>query len=785
MALPQPSVPLTDACSVIFNNTLYTYSNAAFQALPLTPGARWKQLPPGEPVTGGVCVGSTPGDPNRAGFWVVGGAGKTAGYNGLQQFTFSTGKWASITPSALVTQDRLWHNAVYLNGSDTILMYAGNQDGSQHLSSQTFTIQASAPYNVLSYQSIAPPTTSPILLQWSDTQAVLLGGSDLNTQVMLFDPQTGWTDSGTTLAAPLPKNTTEVKAVLEKGDDGCKNIYTFDMSVTPNQVNRTVLLDGAGHPVQKSAPVSRRSPSGAGPLSGRAGRRRRQAKSLTLDDWPRYDPTLAPNVTRTSYALAQDPDGLVVIAGGSTNDVLCMFDGRKNGWVNATAHLVDASTSSSAPSSSPSSVTPTSSASSGSSAATSSPPPVAIASNQQSPTLTANTILGIVLGTMAGFAVLLVLIYILVRRRRRHQDFADVAHHRRASGAASPEKGGFGFASDSLPQGPAKGTFRGHQPQDSHTSFSSMTILMGRVNQQNKSGSIQRNNSKESRSSEDSVFNKAFKSTISKPIPQSPRSDAATTPPPPFEARGERGVSFGPDVADPRPRAAGPAVDRQGSTRRSSGWNRYWSDGSALNNILGFSGSNGGGGGGGGGGTNGGKVDSRRVTVESDRSSQYSSDQHRITQDSATVPPLHVVAAAATAMPPSSQPRFQRVNSGSPTMAAYDSRIKDEMRAQIERSNSHASSGSAYSSGIPASVHDTWDPTAMSTRPWGAARAPAGAYAAGATNFSTPLPPSSSGSGASGRQPQLPTGVSRQPQLSHAATSSDMSWLNLGDFSRS
>ena len=199
-----------------------------------------------------------------------------------------------------------------------------------------------------------------------------------------------------------------------------------------------------------------------------------------------------------------------------------------------------------------------------------------------------------------------------------------------------------------------------------------MAILMGRVNQQKQQqppmqqSGVSRNNSRESkRVSAGSVFNKAFKSTISKPLPYGSSEQDLTAPSRP-ETRDERGVSFGRNVAEPRPRASN-AVDRQGSTRRSSGWNRYWSGGSTLN-ILGFG---------------GGKGDAkRRETVDSDQSSHYSNDQrdHRITQDSATVPPLNV--------PEHPRPKFQRVNSGSPTMSNYDNRIKDEMRAQIERPSS-------------------------------------------------------------------------------------------------
>src|SRR5450756_1479318 len=150
MTLPTPQYPLVDACSTMFNNTLYTYTSEAFQSLPLQKEATWSELPMGVAVTGGVCVKSTPkNNTDAAALYIVGGTSNSTDYPGLQRFTFADGTWETIRPTVAVTQNRLWHNAVYLNTSDSILVYAGSQDGSQHPSSQTFTIQASEPYTVL------------------------------------------------------------------------------------------------------------------------------------------------------------------------------------------------------------------------------------------------------------------------------------------------------------------------------------------------------------------------------------------------------------------------------------------------------------------------------------------------------------------------------------------------------------------------------------------------------------------------------------------------------------
>jgi hypothetical protein len=167
---------------------------------------------------------------------------------------------------------------------------------------------------------------------------------------------------------------------------------------------------------------------------------------------------------------------------------------------------------------------------------------------------------------------------------------------------------------------------------------------------------------------------------------------------------------------------------------------------------------------------NAGAGQARRVTVESDRSSEYSSvSAHRITQDSATVPPLNVYEPRAS---------FSRVTRGSPTISTYDKEVKEGMSGRIERPVSAVSDLSGYSSGVPASVHEAWDPTTMQ-KPWGTDRAPSSAYS---SVYAASLAGGGGGGPPAAAKPiQPPTGVSRQPQLAKAATSSDMSWLNLGD----
>jgi hypothetical protein len=276
------------------------------------------------------------------------------------------------------------------------------------------------------------------------------------------------------------------------------------------------------------------------------------------------------------------------------------------------------------------------------------------------------------------------------------------------------------------------GHFRGHQPAGSHDSFSSMAILMGRVNQP-----------KGNDTGRSSILShhRQFKSTISKPIPQEDTR-------PILQEDSPREATFDPTVVSPpaRPRN-GPPPDPEDGTRRSSGWNRYWSGGTSLQ-LLGFGAP-------------------KRNTTVSEQSSHYSQTSHqnpsRVTQDSATVPPLNFEGRTA----------MNRVNSGSPIVKGQAPKLPfgEGVAGKIERPASRASSG--YSSGIPESVNEAWDPT-DGTKSWGTNRAPSSVYTTG-TGFNF---------GTQSAQPPLPSGVSTQPQLAMAAQSSDMSWLNLGDQSR-
>ena len=339
-----------------------------------------------------------------------------------------------------------------------------------------------------------------------------------------------------------------------------------------------------------------------------------------------------------------------------------------------------------------------------------------------------------VLSSIVGVALILLAILLLLRWKRKKRQHSDAGHQRRASGI-SDEKSGLDFSG--MPQMSSTRQFGNHDPQPSAGSFSSMAILMGRAGQ--KKGD---RNSMGSASS--SQFNRKYKTAISNPIPQEQPTQFTA----PQQTEREKPLTDD-RAAIPRPRGNGA---RRGSTRRSSGWNRYWSGGSALN-ILGFG--------------------SRRTTVgsEAESSSQYSDHRpSQLTQDSATVPPLKLAGP----------PGLNRVATGSPTVENSSSRypLTREMSGQIERSSIASNSTyddddrhDAFSSGVPASVHEqnsSWDPV---NRPeWGTGRgqsiaysesnyAPRDTMATYARDTRFPAPPRSPG-------PPVP--------------SQDMSWLNLG-----
>ncbi|KAG5999187.1 hypothetical protein E4U43_002246 [Claviceps pusilla] len=740
MPVPKPPSSLENSCTVIYNNTLYSYSSEGFVSIELEDGAVWKKLPMGVKVNDATCVGSARPKNVDPAFFVIGGQAESDDYTGLQKYTYSTGTWTTITLTNLVTKHRKWHSTAYIEASDTIIVFGGNQDGKAGPSADTFSILASSPYTVSTppprpAPDAPPPSLRPIITQWTNSDLIVVGGGTgvEHTKIFYFNPDAGWRYSGASLAEPIAKDTSSIQGVCVSGTDGSASLVMFDLSQSPNKVSRAVVLNADGSPKAASAIIPRQVSVDA---------QGSEKRDLTLSNWPEYNATLAPKDARQNFAIAQAPNGLVVLSGGGkAEDPIALFNTTGNDWINAAEFfsgnkqkvLSPTSTTSSISSSttfftSTTSTTATSATASTSTTGTAVAAPPSAANRLEELGPSSNAILGITLGCITGLMIILGLILLLLRRHKKR-----LQHAERGKAKGTPdEKDMSAFTSRGM--FPPAGTSRGHRAQASAESYSSVAILMGRVNK-DKSG-LARKPSHDTTRSSTSSLHKEFKSKISKPIPQ-PMGF------PHLQGEDERGVAFAPSVAATHARNA-PMEASDGMRRssgRSSGWNKYWSGGSALQ-ILGFG-------------------NGKRATATSEQSSYYSemTNNGRVTQDSATVPPLNFEG----------RPRVDSVNSGSPVVAHHTAKMPftESMSGTIERPVSTVSSISGYSSGIPESINEVWHPQQVTT-PWDAHRAPTNAYAP--TTYRAAQEPSSSGQ-------------SKQPHFATSSTS-DMSWLNLGDQSR-
>lgn len=422
MSSPAPPSSLQNGCSVINNNTLYVYTPNAFQALPLTNGSAWSQLPSGISVTGHTCVRTTENGTNSdSALWVVGGSSNSSfpDYSGLQRFSFDTKTWETIAPVVNVTQNRMRHASVFLNDSSSILIYAGSQNGEDLPTTQTFTISTVAPYAVRSYGALNYPVKSPNLLSWNESSAITLGGSENDTSIYQFTSDNGWSELGTSLANGISNSQ---ECTLVQGTDSSKVLNIYDLSVSPNEVTQIVLQDANG----RLAPVGQTVANAT-----TAGKRKR----ATLSNWPTYNNTFAPTATRASYSLARNDAGLVAISGGNDANPVALFNEQDNAWLDSTQFFGLATTRTTP------AVVSTTSSSATESATSASSTPVPAASTDSNHHRT-SVILGAVLGSILGFIVLLVLLLLLLRFKKKKQE-------RRS--AAEEEKKRMSFADRGAP----------------------------------------------------------------------------------------------------------------------------------------------------------------------------------------------------------------------------------------------------------------------------------------------------------------------------------------------
>lgn len=304
-------------CSAIDNDTLYVLSDSKLLSLPLKKNATLsEEAAPLQNVTEPACVKA--GDA----LYVIGGGGTPDDYMGLQRYTFANSSWETLSPPADVLKTRTNHSAAYLEESKEILVYAGSTDVAPSLlSSQTFLLSTQPPYVIRSFTSNAPPATEPILQPWNRTHAVMVGGETTNAGVWLFGAENGWQQFGTNLTKPVDPST---RGILIDGSDGSKVLQLYDMTTSPNTVENVVLLNAAGEVAPTGTTVNGSSASSAS---------RKRKRDLTLDNWPAYNSTNAPTSTRTDCSIAQNSEGLVVMAGGSEDEPIILYNREKNSWV--------------------------------------------------------------------------------------------------------------------------------------------------------------------------------------------------------------------------------------------------------------------------------------------------------------------------------------------------------------------------------------------------------------------------------------------------------------------
>jgi hypothetical protein len=216
----------------------------------------------------------------------------------------------------------------------------------------------------------------------------MMGGSGDNKNIFTFGPE-GWADLGTTLTDGIynPKST---QCSIVTGDDGSKVLEEYQLGVTPNTITRFVLWAGG-------------KPAPPGTTVGGAHKSRKRKRELTANNWPAYNGTLAPSLTRSGFAIAEAPNGLAIISGGNANEPLAVFNQKENTWVDVNSIF---GSNAQVPLSAPSST-----GTHGPLPTTTPPPAPAVASGKSSML----TVLGATLGAVLGLAALLVLALLLLR----------------------------------------------------------------------------------------------------------------------------------------------------------------------------------------------------------------------------------------------------------------------------------------------------------------------------------------------------------------------------------
>lgn len=526
---------LKDHCSVIYNNTLYTYQPDAFQALELRVDGKWTQLPMGVSTNGSVC---TQGSPNGVdSLFIVGGSTDSTNpsakdYSGLQRFKFKDREWEQLETSDPVAQERVGHSAIYLTSTSSILIYAGSQEAKPKMpSSQTFTVSALPPYTVLAHASNVQPLVRPLLLQLNASHALMVGGSPHNKDLYTFSPSEDWQKFNVQLTDAI-KNSSEVQATISDLSDGSKILELFDFSVSPTSVSTLDLGNPGGNIITSRSAEAR---------SQRSSRKRKRQNAQT--GRPPYNSTLASKSTRLGFSLAQDPDGLVVVSGGtldSTEYPLLLFSQTGNEWIDPVQFF---QTKSESPGPTPTALLPTVTQALFTSS-TSAP------NHGNDSNTRPLTIVGATLGAVFGLAAVIIILILLFRCFRTKNK---TKKKRRTSEYALGDKQEMDFANRSafMAEGDSSMiTESNHKPMGSGHSVTSLAIMSGTA----RAGSSPRSKRGFFHKPADSGGStKSFFSRTKSPLAPSPTPNPAT--------------------GSPEPRTA---------PRTDTGWSRYFANNSNL-----------------------------------------------------------------------------------------------------------------------------------------------------------------------------------------------------------
>ena len=535
MVLPEPPVALKDHCSVIYNNTLYTYQPDAFQALELRVDGVWSQLPMGVSTSGSVCVQGSPNGVDS--LFVVGGSTDLTNpsaedYSGFQRYKFKDREWEQLKTSDPVAQERVGHSAIYLTSTSSILVHAGSQDAKPKMpSSQTFTVSALPPYTVLAHASNVQPLVQPLLLPFNTSHALMLGGDPHNKDLYTFSPSERWRKFDVQLKDAI-KNANEVQATISDLRDGSKLLELFDFSVSPTRVSTLELVKTGGNVIT--------SRSAEAQLQRSSRKRKRQTPQT---ERPPYNSTLASKSTRFGFSLAQDPAGLVVVSGGQLDTSeysLLLFNQTGNEWIDPVQFFQTISDSQEP---TPTALLPTTPPSSFISSTT-------VPSHGDNSNTRRLTIVGATLGAVFGLAAIIIIVLLFFRCLRTKDRSKK---KRRTSEYALGDKQEMDFANRGafMAEGDSSMvTESNHRPMDSSHSVTSLAIISGNA----RAGSSPRSKRGFFHKTADSGGStKSFFSRTKSPLAPSPTPNPATV--------------------SPEPRTA---------PRTDTGWSRYFANNSTL-----------------------------------------------------------------------------------------------------------------------------------------------------------------------------------------------------------